>query len=257
MISRLSECRIMRLHSFKLALITFLLSGCLIGVGGHGVFAHTSSKRFDSSLGPLWRTQSERAEPLDQTPGGGQEQSQRKSPAGKRRPLHDYGPDDVLPERQENENPRRRKGQAGQLKAGNRTPVTSAPVITPVPEPTPTVTPASAVISTAPAVTSTIEATSLPRQVRKRGVRWWVSLVGTSLLFLLALFALFFVATKLRQQVREGREAPADQASREVDHDAEMRQTPSDGRAGTVERSELYGRASGNLKNKMRKAHNT
>jgi hypothetical protein len=237
----------MTLHCSKLALLPVLLTGCLIGAPARDVFAHTSGTRFDSPPESVSPKHSERAESLDQTPGVRQEETQQESRARKRRPLHDYGPDDVIPETAEHENPRPRKRPVGPLKAGNKTPITSVPVVTPGPPSTSIVTPTPAPrsTSTASTVPAAVKTSSLPRNVKRDSASWWISFVSASLVLLFALFTLFFVVAKLGRQLRAGKQPRADQASRGPSYVAEVRTIRADRRAGTGQRDKRYGRAPG------------
>ena len=199
-------------HPMKLTLLNVLLMCCLQGVLAGAVLAHAIS------------------------PG------QQGAPAGKRKSLHEYGPEDVHPEAQENENSALRKRQALQPKARNPAPLAPrsnalAPALTPTPMPT--VTPAPVESSVAPSsvmpkvtpttapVESSVPATAASRsapQKVKNSDAFRRKLLVSSSIFLLLFGALVFFAIKMWRQLRAGSRAAMERASQEQIPGAERRQ---------------------------------
>src|SRR5262245_33436774 len=199
-------------HPIKLTLLKALLLCCLQGILAGAVLADVMS------------------------------QGQQGAPAGKRKPLHEYGPGDVHPAAQENENSAPRKRQALQPKARNLAPSATrsnelAPGLTPTPMRTvkpapvgstaagpsapPTVTPkpapmessaaGSSVMPTAPPTPAPAEspapAAALTRsapQKEKNSDSFWRKLLLSSSVFLLLFAALVFFAVKMWGQLRAG-----------------------------------------------------
>src|SRR5262245_7848684 len=118
-------------HSIKLTLLNTLLLCCLQGFLAGAVLANAINLK------------------------------QAGTQTGKRKSLHEYGPEDVHPEAQENENSAPRKRQTTQPKARNITPSVPksnealAPALIPTPKPKVKVTPSTAGSSVAPVVTPT------------------------------------------------------------------------------------------------------
>lgn len=187
----------MTANFIKLTLLPALLSHFLVGILAVVASAHTDS-------------------------------NQQETPAGKRKSLHEYGPEDILPEARENENPKPRKDQAQQPEASNRTPLTSRPTVTPTPTPTPTVTPTPT--SAESAVPATTMTPSEPQKVKNSGALRRKLLVSSSIFLLLLLILGFFVA-RMRRQLREDREAVTAPTAQEQRPAAKRRQLRADGQA--------------------------
>jgi hypothetical protein len=177
---------------------------------------------------------------------------QEGSPAGKRKSLHEYGPEDVHPGAQENENSAPRKRQALQPKGRNLAPLAPRsnelkPAVTPLPMPTVTPAPVestvapstvapstvapSSVMPTAPPTPtpreSSAPATALTRsapQKVKDSDEFRRKLLVSSFIFLLLFTALVFFAIKMWRQLRAGGRAARESASQEQLPGAERRQ---------------------------------
>src|SRR5262249_9838469 len=155
---------------------------------------------------------------------------QEGAPAGKRKSIYEYGPEDLHPEAQENESSTSRKPQVSQPKPRNVTPLASktndsidvAPrTLTPTPTPMPTVTPAPARVEasvSAPAITR-----SEPRKVKNSETHRRKLLVSSSV-FLLLLLALVFFANKMWRQLRMNGRAASEGVPQEQLPGAERRQ---------------------------------
>src|SRR5262245_40059087 len=175
-------------HRIKLTLLNTLLLCCLQGFLAGAVLANAIS------------------------------QGQGGAPAGKRKPLHEYGPEDVHPEAQENENSEPRKRPTPQPKArnmGSLAPRSNvlAPALTPTPKPA--VKPARVELpatasAVMPAVTptptraespapSTAAARSAPQKAPKSD-EFRRKLLVSSSIFLLLFIALVFFAIKMWRQ---------------------------------------------------------
>src|SRR5262245_4379203 len=192
----------MTVNFIKLTLRSAVLWCFLVGIFGGGVLAHSDSKHLASAPGIIRPCRN--GESLIQTPGSRPGQNQREAPAGKRKSLHEYGPEDIFPEAQENENLRLERNQARQPRASHRNPLASRPTVTPAPAETltPMVTPAQTPAESVAAVRAM--ALSRPRQGKNSGAHRWKLLV-ISALFLLSLLALVYFVTKLLRQLREDR----------------------------------------------------
>src|SRR5262245_58083747 len=184
-------------HPIKLTLLNTLLLCCLQGFLAGAVLANAIS------------------------------QGQEKAPAGKRKPLHEYGPEDVHPEAQENENSGPRKRLAPQPKARNMGSLAPKSNVAPralTSTPMPTVTPAqvespAAGSAVMPAVTpmptparaespapSTASTRSAPHKAPKSDGFRRKLLISLSI-FLLLFVALVFFAIKMWRQIRAGSRA--------------------------------------------------
>ena len=179
-------------HSIKLTLLNALLLCCLQGILAGAVLADAVIPQ------------------------------QEGAPAVKRKSLHEYGPEDVHPEAQENENSAPKQRQTPQPKARNVTPLASrskdstgvtAPALTPTPTPVPTVTPAPARVgSSAPATAIT---RSAPQKV-KNSEAYRRKLLVNSSVFLLLLMALVFFAIKMWRQLRANGRTESGEVSQEL-----------------------------------------
>ncbi|HKQ80327.1 MAG TPA: hypothetical protein VJ810_41925 [Blastocatellia bacterium] len=201
-------------HPIKLTLLNVLLLCCLQGVLAGAALAS------DISL------------------------EQEGAPQGKRKSLHEYGPEDVHPEAREAENSARTKRQALQPKARNIAPtaprsdapaqaLTSTTTVTPAPAApsaagssvtpviTPAVTPTPAPVeSSAPAAAKT---RSEPQKVKSVETNRRKLLVSLSI-FLLLFAALVFFAIKMWRQLRAGGPGARERASQEQLPAVEKRQ---------------------------------
>jgi hypothetical protein len=152
---------------------------------------------------------------------------QEGAPAGKRKSLHEYGPEDVHPGAQESENSAPRKRQSLQPKARNLAPSAPrsnelAPALSPTPKPR--VTPAPVESSVAPSsVPATAMTRSAPQKVKNSG-EFRRKLLVSSSIFLLLFAALVFFAVKMWRQLRAGGRAASESASQEQLPGAEGRQ---------------------------------
>lgn len=245
----------MTAHLIK-TLLSALLLYCLAGVFTGAALANANSKGLVSKPGVTRRESFISGGALTQTPGGRPEQ--QAPPVGKRKSLHEYGPEDVHPEARENEDSRLRKDQAPQPKARNRTPLasgsTDAPAPTPTPTPTPMVTPTLAPAKSsvsAPAMTR-----SAPQKVKNREALRWKLLVRSSI-FLLLLLAIIFFVIKIWRQLRAHKQAATALTSQEQRPAAGERQPGADGQAAAEKRVSRSDISPKRLKTKMRKGHLT
>ncbi len=184
----------MTVHSIKLTLLYALLLSCLVGIPFAEVIAAVGCPDLSWS-------------DLTQTPGGRPERE--GTPVGKRKSLHEYGPEDLHPGARENEPPVLRKRRATQPKSRHITPSTpgsfGAPTPTVIPTPTPIPPPAESPIS------STVMTYSAPQDAKKSEALRQKLLVSSSI-FLLLLMALGFFVIKMWRQLQADR-----QTAREVD----------------------------------------
>jgi len=222
----------MTVHSIK-TLFSALLSCCLVGIFTTAVLAGANGKGLASMPGVTRREPFRGGRALTQTPGGRPEQ--QAPPAGKRKSLHEYGPEDVHPEARENENSGLRKDQVPQPKASNRTPLAPRSIEAPAPTPTvdaparaltptvtPTVTPTLAPAeSSAPATGMT---RSAPRKVKNTEALRRKLLINSSI-FLLLLLALIFFVIKMWRQVRGDKQAAAEMRANHPDIDPKRLKT--------------------------------
>jgi hypothetical protein len=199
-------------HPIKVTLLNGLLLCCLQGILAGAVIANAIS------LG------------------------QEGAPAGKRKSIHEYGPEDVHPGAQENENSAPRKRQSLQPKARNLAPSAPrsnelAPALSPTQKPRvtqapvessvapssvmPTVTPTPAPVASS--VPATAMTRSAPQKV-KNSDEFRRKLLVSSSIFLLLFAALVFFAVKMWRQLREGGRAARESASQEKLPGAERRQ---------------------------------
>jgi len=245
----------MTAHSIK-TLLSTLLSYCLVGVFTSAVLANADGKGFVSMPGVTRREPSRSGGALTQTPGGRPEQ--QAPPAGKRKSLHEYGPEDVHPEARENENSGLRKDQ--QPKASNRTPLAPRSTDAPAPAPTstPTVTPtlAPAVLS-APATAMTRSTPQPAPQKVKNTEPLRRKLLVNSSIFLLLLLALIFFVIKMWRQLREDKQAAGRGTPQEQIPAARKRQPGADGQAAAEKHVDHSDTSPDRLKTKMRKGHLT
>src|SRR5262245_59825477 len=230
-------------HRIKLTLLNTLLLCCLQGFLAGAVLANAIS------------------------------QGQQGAPAGKRKPLHEYGPEDVHPEAQENENSEPRKRLAPQPKApqpkarnmGSLAPKSNVapPALTSTPMPA--VTPArvespAAGSAVMPAVTpaparaespapSTASTPSAPHKAPKSDEFRRKLLVSLSI-FLLLFLALVFFAIKMWRQIRAGRQAAMEKVSQEQLPATERRQLRIVGQGAPEKRVNRAEIKSKNLKTK-------
>jgi len=197
-------------HSIKLTLLNALLLCCLQGILAGAVLADAVILQ------------------------------QEGAPAGKRKSLHEYGPEDVHPEAQENENSAPKQRQTPQPKARNVTPLAprskdstgvmapaltpmaprskdstgvTAPALTPTPTPVPTVTPAPARVGSS--VPATAITRSAPQKV-KNSEAYRRKLLVNSSVFLLLLMALVFFAIKMWGQLRANARTESGEVSQEL-----------------------------------------
>ncbi len=204
----------MTVHFIKLTLLSALLHYCLVGILAGAAIAHSDGKSLASTSGAIRREPFRNGGSLTETPDSMPGQNQEEAPARKRKSPHEYGPEDILPEARENENPRRLpmrlKDRARQPKTTKRTPLASRPTVTPAPAPIPTplVTP-TPVESAMPAAAVT---PSEPQKVKNPGTLRRKLIVSSSL-FLLLLLALVYFVAKMRRQLREDIEAATAQTS--------------------------------------------
>lgn len=135
-------------------------------------------------------------------------QEPQSLPAGKRKALHEYGPEDILPAAKENENTKPRKTPVQPLTTDNKTPRSPKPAISPTPilaraerpKATPAATPAE-LSAPVTAITPAIPQKTNSRTALRR------KLLASSALFLLLLTALVFFVAKMLRQLRGGKEA--------------------------------------------------
>src|SRR5262245_2437551 len=238
-------------HPIKLTLLNTLLLCCLQGFLAGAVLANAIS------------------------------QGQERAPAGKRKPLHEYGPEDVHPEAQENENSEPRKRLTPQPKArnmGSLAPKSNVapPALTSTPKsnvarpaltstPMPAVTPArvespAAGSAVMPAVTpaparaespapSTASTPSAPHKAPKSDEFRRKRLVSLSI-FLLLFLALVFFAIKMWRQIRAGSRAAMEKVSQEQLPATERRQLRIVGQGAPEKRVNRAEIKSKNLKTK-------
>lgn len=250
----------MTVHSIKLTLLSALLSYCLAGMWAGPALAHSGSRSLASTPGAIGREPVGSGESSTQTPGGDPGQNQQEAPAGKRKPLHAYGPEDILPDARESENPGPRKARTPQLKANNGTPPASAPLITPATTPmvTPTTTPA--VTPTPTPAESAMPAMAMtpsgPRNVKNPAAPRRKLLISGSL-FLLLLGSLIYFLAKMRQQLREDSEVVTASVEQEQAPAAEKQQLDAHEPAAADRHVKRSRKRSKSLKNRVPKARHT
>jgi hypothetical protein len=201
----------------------------------------------------------------DRVLSGELKQNRQETPPGKRRPVHEYSPEDVLPETDENENSRAIKSQTQRRRVKSKLPVASIQRVTPVqkvtpsPTPVPPVQPSKAIFTSPTPIAITkpapVPIPSLPREAEKSGTSPW-KLPVFVFLFLLALGSLVFVVAKLIQQRRADKQAIEGSASENRRSDP-IGQLLGSGREVVADnRIKPSGKFHKGVKNRIRKAHN-
>jgi hypothetical protein len=248
----------MKTHSLKVTLLPALLLCCLAELLADAAIVHSDGRSRGSTPEALF----EDGESSTQTPEVRPGQNQQEAPAGKRKSLHEYGPEDILPEARENQNPRSGNDQSRQPKTLPETPLSSkpapSPTITPTPAqtpratPTPTATPAPAESAT-PAAAMTASEHREPKNpgaLRQK-------LIASFSLFLLLLLALVYFAAKMWRQLRESEKYATDPSLQKPPPVVAGRQSPAPGQAEENKRARRSHKGLRNLKNRMPKAHHT
>src|SRR5215510_1537234 len=177
---------------------------------------------------------------------------------GKGKAVHEYSPEDVLPDAQEDENPRQRRLQTGRPRQQNIKPVLSARE-NPNPSPVPTVRPATRRdISPSPTTVfppATAQSDSHSEGIERSRPQRKKLLVSLSLFFLVLISLVYFISKFIKER-RVAYQTAFDSATKR-DTASEPQQISTESEAAT----ELYVPGSSNvasgMKNKVRKVHNT
>jgi hypothetical protein len=178
------------------------------------------------------------------------------SRSGKGKAVHEYSPEDVLPDAQEDENPRQRKVQTGRPKQTNIKPVLSAARENPMPPPIPTVKPADNKAQSPTAVSPPASAqTNFPTQDTERNRPHQKKLFISVSLFFLVLVSLFYFILKFIQERRVDYQAINSQT--QIEHPSEAMQESTESEAPTELHLQSTGKVARGVKNKVRKVHNT
>lgn len=245
----------MTVHSIKLTLLYASLLCGLVGILACAVMASANGKPITSPLGVIRREPSRSREALTQTPEVRREQE--GAPAGKRKPLHEYGPEDVHPEARENEKPTLKKAPSPQPRAGNLAPRSTA---SPAPRApvalTPAATPSPVELSSpAPAMTrptpQKLKSPEAPRSETIRSDALRRKLLINSSIFLALLMSLVFFGIKMRRQLRADRRDARRESSQEQ-LAAGARQLRVVGQAGGEKRVNRSDVGPGGVKTKAR-----
>src|SRR5262245_23547419 len=144
----------MTVYSIKLGLLSALWSSCLIGILGGPALTYASDDR-RASVSGIVRQELQRPSKYDkllaQSSNTRPRQTQDETSGGKRKSLHEYGPDELIPQAEESNSSRSRteRQAPSQPRAKKATPLISRSKI----EPSPVQTPAA---STEPAPAPTI-----------------------------------------------------------------------------------------------------
>ena|GEM_PF-4951280 len=177
---------------------------------------------------------------------------------GKGKAVHEYSPEDVLPDAQEDENPRQRRLQTGRPRQQNIKPVLSARE-NPIPSPVPTVRPATRRdISPSPKMVfppATAQSDSHSEGIERSRPQQKKLLISLSLFFLVLISLVYFISKFIKER-RVAYQTAFNSATRR-DTGSEPQQIGTESETAT----ELYVPGSSNvasgMKNKVRKVHNT
>jgi len=178
---------------------------------------------------------------------------------GKGKAVHEYSPEDVLPDAQEDENPRQRRVQTGRPRQQNIKPVLSAARENPIPSPMPTVRPATRSVTspTATAVFPPATAQSLSQsQGIERSKPYQKKLFVSVSLFFLVLVGLIYFISKFIKERQVAYQAAFNSATKR-ETDSEPQQLSTESEAATELLVQGSSKVARGMKNKVRKVHNT
>ncbi|MCI0391134.1 MAG: hypothetical protein MOB07_20500 [Acidobacteria bacterium] len=259
----------MTAHSIKLTLLlalwSFWLTGIIVGVA----LANTDNKGLVSSPGAIRPEHYRGGESFTRIQDSRPRQTQQPASPGKRKSLHEYGPEELFPEAQENVNTRPRKNPARQPEASKVAPLVTKPAVTPTAVPNPTVTPTAmpnptvtptavpelTVTQTPSPTRSTVPAAvTMPSETTKANGSGILQqkLLVRSILFLLFLLVLVFVLIKMRRQWRKDREIQMVPISHEQRSATGRKQLSTDGQAAAAAHVQRSKKPTRRMKNKMR-----
>lgn len=178
---------------------------------------------------------------------------------GRGKAVHEYSPEDVLPDAQEDENPRQRRLQTGRPRQQNIKPVLSAARENPIPSPVPTVRPATGRdISPSPTTVfppATAHSNSHSQGIERSRPHQKKLFVSVSLFFLVLISLLYFILKFIKER-RVAYQTAFNSATKR-DTTSEPQQISRENEAAT----ELYvpgsSKVARGMKNKVRKVHNT
>jgi uncharacterized iron-regulated membrane protein len=182
----------------------------------------------------------------------------QESRSGKGKAVHEYSPEDVLPDAQEDENPRERKVQTGRPKQPNTKPVLSAARENPMPPAMSTVksaenkaTSQSPTVVSPPATAQTNSHTQDTERNRPHQKKLFISVS----LFFLVLVTLFYFILKFIQERRVDYQAINSQT--QIERPSEAMQESTESEAPTDLHVQSTSKVARGMKNKVRKVHNT
>src|SRR5262245_4596334 len=185
-------------------------------------------------------------------------QVQEPRPA-KGKAVHEYSPEDVLPDAQEDENPRQRRLQTGRPRQQNIKPVLSAARENPIPSPVPTVRPATRRdISPSPTALfppATTQSNSHSQGIDRSRPQQKKLFVSVSL-FILVLISLVYFISKFFKERRLAYQAVFSSATKS-EPVSEPQQISTESEAATELRVQGSSKVASGMKNKVRKVHNT
>jgi hypothetical protein len=240
--------------SIKFVLLRALFSCCLAGIAAGPALA-----RPDGGCG-------ENSGALIQTPDDKPAQERQEPLPIKRKPLHEYGPEDLIPEARDPEPARPRRNQPQPIKAGagdampSSRPLSPAPgplpAVTPKPKPTPVTmaTPAAAepvapAISTSPpAPANSTNPAAKPTASRRMFYVYSIS-------FVVVLLVLIVVMTKTRRLLRATPPRKAEHASTQPAVETQPVQAAA--QASVQKRLKRSGKSRRGVKNRMPRARHT
>ena len=188
-----------------------------------------------------------------------QNQQGQESRTGKAKSVHEFSPEDVLPDAQEDENPRQRKVQTGRPRQPNVKPVLSVARENPLPSPLPTEKSATRKISspssTAVYPPAIANSNSISHETERNKPYQKKLFVSVSLFFLVLVSLMYFIS-KFLQERRMDYQATLNSAIQK-ECASETQQISSESEAATELRVRGSSKVARGIKNKVRKAHNT
>ncbi len=188
-----------------------------------------------------------------------QNRQAQESRTGKGKAVHEYSPEDVLPDAQEDENPRQRRVQAGRPRQQNIKPVLSAARENPAPSPVPTVRPPTRSV-TSPSPTAvfppaTAQSNSISNGLERSRPHQKKLFVSVSLFFLVLISLLYFILKFVKER-RVAYQTAFDSATKR-EPVSEPQQISTESEAATELRVQGSSKVARGMKNKVRKVHNT
>jgi len=190
-----------------------------------------------------------------------QNQQGQESRTGKAKSVHEFSPEDVLPDAQEDENPRQRKVQTGRPRQPNVKPVLSVARENPFPSPLPTEKSATRKISSSsptavyPPTVAQSNSISISHETERNRPYQKKLFVSVSLFFLVLGSLMYFISKYIKER-RVDYQATLNSATQK-ERASESQQISSESETATELRVRGSSKVARGMKNKVRKAHNT